>query len=126
MFILGFHFPADEGNKIDSKEVIAKLDEVAKGELEGVKEIKIFEGSNKNEKVELWKTYKNTDTLLGKALVNYFNHENEGKDPKYLVYTNKYQMAQLAKEYDKDDAETMEICRKFDGMEPMTIDVVYS
>ncbi len=128
MFVLGFHFPASEGNEIATDKVVAKLD-AAGVDMGSVKEIKIYEGTAKSSHVELYKTYTNTNTFMAKALVHFFNEGNEmineKKEPKYLVYTNKYQISQLSKELDKDE-ETQELCKKFDGMEPMTIDVIYN
>jgi hypothetical protein len=128
MFILGFHFPASEGNQIATSKVVEKLDS-ANVDMSSVKEIKIYEGSAKSSHVELYKTYTNTDTFMAKALVHFFTvgneMPNEAKKPKYLVYTNKYQISQLSRELDKDE-ETQELCRKFNDMEPLTIDVIYS
>lgn len=125
MFILGFHFPASEGNVIPSDKVVAKVDDAIKGELAKVKEIKIYEGTTKSSKIDLYKTYTNKDTFMAKALVHYFIDENEAKQPKYMVYTNKYQISELSKQLDKDE-ETLEICKKFDGMDTITVDVIYS
>ncbi|CAE10459.1 hypothetical protein [Wolinella succinogenes] len=125
MFVLGFHFPAEMGNQIPSEKVIEKLEGALGDSMAKVKEIKIYMGSNKSTSVELFKTYQNTNTLLAKALVHFFQEGNEKKAPRYLYYTNKYQMSELSKKLDKDD-ETLDLCRKFDGMEPLTIDVIYN
>lgn len=123
MFILGFHFPADMGNEIPTEKVVEKIDSVGT-DLSKVKEIKIYEGTAKSTHVELYKTYTNTGTFFAKALTQFFETDNDEKQPKYLIYTNKYQISQLSKELDKDP-ETIELCRKFDGMEPLTVDVIY-
>ena len=122
MFILGFQFPASEGNKIPKEEVIKKLD--ASVDMSKVKEIKLYEGTNKNNKIELWKTYSKTDTVLAKALVAFYEANKEDKETAYMVYTNKYQMSEISKQVDSDE-ETVAICRKFDGMDPMHVEVVY-
>lgn len=126
MFVLGFHFPASEGNKIANDKVVEKLDAAIASKMGSVKEIKLYEGTTKNNHVELYKTYGNTNTFLAKALVHYFLEENESKEPKYMLYTNKYQMSAMAKELDASDAETQEICKKFDGMETITVDVAFN
>lgn len=125
MFVLGFHFPASMGNEVSDDKVVEKLDGAIGDGLKGVKEIKIYEGTTKNTKVDLYKTYTNTNTFLAKALVHYFNEENPDKKPKYMIFTNKYQMSEISKKLDKDD-ETLDICKKFDGMDPLTIDVIYN
>ncbi|MFP4485489.1 MAG: hypothetical protein ACLFOC_00935 [Campylobacterales bacterium] len=125
MFILGFHFPASEGNKIEASKVVEKVDAEVASKMGSVKEIKLYEGSTKNDHVELYKTLDKTDSFLSKALVHYFLSENEEKEPKYMLYTNKYQMSALSKELDKDP-EIQKICRKFDGMDTITVDVAFN
>jgi len=113
------------GNNIPNEKVVEKLDAEVASKMSSVKEIKLYEGTTKNNHVELYKTYDKTDTFLAKALVHYFLEENEKKEPKYVLYTNKYQMSELSKEIDKDDLTT-EICRKFDGMDTITVDVTFN
>ena len=125
MFILGFHFPASMGNSIPNEKVVEKLDAAIADKMANVKEIKLYEGTTKNNHVELYKTYDKKDTFLAKALVHYFLEENEKKEPKYVIYTNKYQISELSKELDKDELTT-EICRKFDGMDTITVDVTFN
>lgn len=125
MFILGFHFPASMGNNIPDADVVAKLDAAIADKMASVKEIKLYEGTTKNNHVELYKTYDKKDTFLAKALVYYFLEENEKKEPKYVIYTNKYQISELSKNIDKDEL-TAEICRKFDGMDTITVDVAFN
>ena len=33
-----------------------------------------------------------------------------------MIYTNRYQIAELSKRLDKEDDETMALCKKFDSM----------
>lgn len=125
MFVLGFHFPASMGNNIPAETVVEKLNSSIGDALNGVKEIRLYEGSNKSNEISLYKVYTNKDTFLAKALVHYFVQDNPSKKPKYLIYTNKYQMSEISKQVDKDE-ETLDICKKLDGMEPITIDVIYN
>lgn len=125
MFVLGFQFPASDGNKIEASRVVEKLDGAVASKMGSVKEIKLYEGNTKNNHVELYTTLNKTDSFLSKALVHYFLEENEAKEPKYMLYTNKYQMSALSKELD-NDPEIQKICRKFDGMETITVDVTFS
>jgi len=125
MFVCGHFFPASEGNKISADKVAAKVEAALGDELGKVKEIKIYEGSNKSEKVELKTTLTDTDSFFAKALVQFFKEENEAREPKYLVYTNKYQISQYSKQLDKGNAEIESLCRYFDGMEPVHLEVVY-
>ena len=63
--------------------------------------------------------------VLGKALVQYFEVENEEKEAKYLTFTNKYQIAALVKNQDKD-AEAIEIADFFDkSRDQITLEVSY-
>lgn len=125
MFVLGFQFPASDGNKIEASKVVEKLDEAVASKMGSVKEIKLYEGNTKNNHVELYTTLNKTDSFLSKALVHYFLEENEAKEPKYMLYTNKYQMSSISKELD-NDPEIQKICRKFDGMDTITVDVTFS
>ena len=118
MFILGMHFPADMGNKIPDEKVIAKLDETKVGSY---KEIKLKMGKDRKSLTEL--SYSKTDTFMFKALAYYFELDNEAKEEKYFIYTNRYQISELSKRLDKDD-ETMALCKKFDSMEMFTIQAV--
>ena len=119
MFVLGFHFPASEGNKIADEKVLAKLEEAVSGSLSKVASVKIYAGNNE------YKTISNVSTVLGKALVQYFEVENEEKEAKYLTFTNKYQIAALVKNQDKD-AEAIEIADFFDkSRDQITLEVSY-
>ena len=118
MFILGYYFSEDMGNKIPNEDVLKKLE--ADVDMSKVKEIKIYEGTSKSNKIDL------LTTVLAKALVAFYEKEKmEGKDTAYLVYTNKYQMSALSKVTDSDE-ETSALCKKFDGMEPLHVEVVYA
>jgi hypothetical protein len=59
---------------------------------------------------------------LFKALATYLKDETyvDKDGEKYLVYTNRYQMAELSKRLDSDD-ETMALCKKFDSMEQFRV-----
>lgn len=125
MFVLGFHFPASEGNKIEDSKVIEKVDAALGDTMDTVNEIKLFKASNKNSKVESYATLSSNDTFFAKALVQYFCNENEAKEPMYLIYTNKYQISQIAKNADKGNEEIENLCRWFDGMDPVVLDVSF-
>ena len=119
MFVLGFQFPASEGNKIADEKVLAKLEEAVSGSLSKVASVKIYAGNAE------YKTISNVGTVLGKALVQYFEVENEEKEPKYLTFTNKYQIAALVKNQDKD-AEAIEVADFFDkSRDQITLEVAY-
>jgi len=119
MFVLGFHFPASEGNKIADEKVLAKLEEAVSGSMSKVASVKIYAGNNE------YKTLTNVGTVLGKALVQYFEVENDAKDAKYLTFTNKYQIAALVKNQDKD-AEAIEVADFFDkSRDQITLEVSY-
>jgi len=117
MFILGYHFPADMGNSIDDSKVVEKLEKDV--DMAGVKEIKLTMTQGKGHD-SLVINYTNTGTFLAKALVHFFNKENEEKKEKYMIYTDRYQMSELSKRLDSDD-ETMALCKKFDSMEQFRI-----
>ncbi|MGE4294545.1 MAG: hypothetical protein AB7E49_02460 [Campylobacterales bacterium] len=124
MFILGMHFPADRGNKIPFSEVVGLVEKAV--DMKKVKEIKLHEGSTKSTKTELYKTVTNKDTFLAKALVHFYESEKDNNAPmKYMFYTNKYQVAEISLEVDKD-AEAIEISKKFQDMEPINVEVVYA
>jgi phosphopentomutase len=112
MFILGFHFPADMGNKIPDEKVVEKL-ESANIDLSDINEIKMVMEEH-GQVQEL--SYTNKDTFLFKALAHYI----KTAESKYLIYTNRYQMAELSKRLDSDD-ETMALCKKFDSMAHFTV-----
>ncbi len=112
MFILGFHFPADMGNKIPDEKVVEKL-EAADIDVSGINEIKMVMEEH-GQVQEL--SYTNKDTFLFKALAHYI----KTAESKYLIYTNRYQMAELSKRLDSDD-ETMALCKKFDSMAHFTV-----
>jgi hypothetical protein len=115
MFALGFHFPASMGNKIDDSLVIEKLEEAVKDTLPTVKSIKLYSGNSE------YKTITNTNTVMAKGLVNYFMKDNVNKEPKYMIFTDKYQLAALSKKLDSD-AEALEIAKFFDGREQVTVE----
>lgn len=117
MFVLGFHFPADMGNDISDDKVIEKLDSAV--DMSGVSKVKLCYGKKFENEVE----YANMNTFLAKALVHYFQIDNEAKEPKYFIYTNRYQMSEISKKVDSSDAETMKLCKLFDSMEQFKIDV---
>jgi phosphopentomutase len=112
MFILGFHFPADMGNKIPDEKVVEKL-ESANIDTSDINEIKMVMEEH-GQVQEL--SYTNKDTFLFKALAHYI----KTAESKYLIYTNRYQMAELSKRLDSDD-ETMALCKKFDSMAHFTV-----
>jgi len=112
MFILGFHFPADMGNKIDDAAVVARLDESGV-DTSDINEIKMVMEEHGIEK-EL--SYTNKDTFMFKALAHYA----KTAETKYLIYTNRYQIAELSKRLDSDD-ETMALCKDFDSMAHFTV-----
>lgn len=119
MFVLGFHFPASEGNKITDDKVLARLDEAVGASVSKVASVKIYAGNSE------YKTITNVDTVLGKGLIQYFEVENESKDPKYFTFTNKYQLAALVKGNDKD-AEALEVAEFFDkSRDQITLEVAY-
>ena len=94
MFILGFHFPADMGNKVPDEMVAEKIAGV---DISDVKEIKLLMGTKDKDKV--WLSYTNKNTFLFKALVHYFKEENPENAQKYMVYMNRYQMSELSKRF---------------------------
>ena len=116
MFILGFNFPASEGNKISDEKVLAKLDEAVGSYMPKIKSITLYAGNSE------YKTLTNTSTVLSKGLVNYFFIENERKDPKYMTFTDKYQISALCKNNDTD-IEALEIAKFFEGREQITVEV---
>ncbi|MDR2033404.1 MAG: hypothetical protein LBP89_02080 [Helicobacteraceae bacterium] len=125
MFILGMHFPKERGNKIPSAEVAELVDKSV--DMGKVKEIKLHQGSTKSTKMELYKTISKKDTFLAKALVHFYNNQETSKEGgvKYMYFTNKYQIAELSLEIDKD-AECFEIAKKFQDMEPINVEVVFA
>lgn len=120
MFILGYHFPAEMGNVIADEKVLEKLDADVPN-LDDVKEIKLYMGLRKDETEII---YTKKDTFLAKALVGFYRtmKQETGDNKKYLIYTNRYQMAELSKRIDSDD-ETMDLCKKFDSMEQFRVEV---
>jgi hypothetical protein len=118
MFILGFHFPADMGNKVPDEKVIEKLADV---DVSDVNEIKLLMGTKDKDK--LWLSYTNKNTFLFKALVHYFKEENPDRAQKYMIYMNRYQMSEIAKRVDAADDETMALCKNLDTMEQFRIEV---
>jgi hypothetical protein len=118
MFSMSMHFPASMGNKIEDSVVIEKLTDMVKESLGKVASIKLYSGNSE------YKTLTNTGTLLAKGLVQYFEFENPSKDPKYMIFTNKYQLSQLVKNNDSD-AEALEVAKFFDGREQVTVEVAY-
>ncbi|HRF57716.1 MAG TPA: hypothetical protein PLV58_10020 [Campylobacterales bacterium] len=118
MFSMSMHFPASMGNKLDDSLVIEKLTEATAASLGNVSAIKLYSGNSE------YKTISNTDTLLAKGLVQYFEFENPAKEPKYMIFTNKYQLSALVKN-NETDAEALEVAKFFDGREQVTVEVSY-
>jgi len=108
MFILGFHFPADMGNNIPDEKVVEKL-EAANIDASDINEVKMTMESH-GQVEEL--SYTNKDTFMFKALAHYI----KTSETDYMIYTNRYQIAELSKRIDASDDETMELCKKFDSM----------
>jgi len=117
MFILGYHFPKDMGNKIPDEKVVELLDKDV--DMSGLKEITLTMTQGKGHE-PLTIKYTKMDTFLAKAMVHFFNKENDAKEEKYMIYTDRYQMSELSKRIDKDD-ETMDLCKQFDSMEQFRI-----
>lgn len=107
MFILGFHFPADMGNSIPDEKVVEKLD--SEVDVSGISEIKLTMTGREGKAEEI--SYTNKDTFMFKALVHYA----KTAETDYVIYTNRYQIAELSKRLDSDD-ETLSLCKKFDSM----------
>lgn len=118
MFVLGFHFPADMGNKVPDEKVIEKLADV---DVSDVNEIKLLMGTKDKDKQ--WISYTNKNTFLFKAMVHYFKEENPEKAQKYMIYMNRYQMSEISKRVDAADDETMALCHNLDSMEQFRIEV---
>jgi hypothetical protein len=118
MFVMSMHFPASMGNKIEDSLVVEKLTDIVKESMSKVSAIKLYSGNSE------YKTLTKTDTLLAKGLVQFFEFENPAKDPKYMIFTNKYQLAALVKNNDTD-AEALEVAKFFDGREQVTVEVSY-
>lgn len=118
MFVMSMHFPATMGNKVDDALVIEKLGDAVKDSIGSVASIKLYSGNSE------YKTLTNTGTLLAKGLVQYFELDNPSKDPKYMIYTNKYQLGALVKNHESD-AEALEVAKFFDGREQVTVEVAY-
>lgn len=120
MFIMGFQFPADMGNDIADELVLEKLEETVK-DVSDVNGIKLYKGKKFDEEIE----YSKTDTILGKALISYYRMQDpeitEGS--KYLIYTNRYQMSEIAKKHDTDE-ETLALCKTFDSMDMFKLELV--
>lgn len=116
MFILGFHFPATEGNDVAFDKVIEKLDTAV--DTSGVSKIVLTYGKKFENTVE----FSDVDSFVGKALIHYFNEDNAEKKEKYFIYTNRYQISEIAKTL-TPDAETAKLCRLFDSMEQFKISV---
>ena len=107
MFILGFKFPAEMGNKIPDEVVVARLAD-ADVDTSDINEIKmVSEYHSQIEEI----SYTNKDTFMFKALAHYI----KTAETDYMIYTNRYQIAELSKRLDSDD-ETMALCKKFDSM----------
>jgi hypothetical protein len=109
MFILGFHFPADMGNSIPDEKVVEKLDNSGV-DFGSVSEIKMQMESREGQKEEI--SYTNKDTFMFRALAHYA----KTAESDYMIYTNRYQIAELSKRLDASDDETMALCKKFDSM----------
>jgi len=107
MFILGFHFPKDMGNNIPDEKVVEKLNS-ADIDVSDINEIKmVMEEHGISEEL----SYTNKDTFMFKALAHYI----KTAETDYMIYTNRYQIAELSKRLDSDD-ETMALCKRFDSM----------
>lgn len=119
MFVCGFHFPAEEGNNVAFEKVVEKLDAEVGSSVGSVKEFKFRYGK----KFEKEMSYSKTDTVLAKALLNFFLFDNESKEEKYMIYTDRYQMSEISKELDSD-AESTELCKKFDSMDMFKLTAV--
>jgi hypothetical protein len=121
MFILGFHFPAEMGNKIEDSAVVEKLDAmIAEVGIDDIAAIELEMGLRGKECTKF--TYTNKDTFMFKALAAYLKDDTyvDKEGEKYLVYTNRYQMSELSKRLDADD-ETMALCKAFDSMEQFRV-----
>ena len=121
MFYLGLHFPADMGNSLEDSVIVEKLDaQIAEIGIDDINAIELEMGLRGKECETI--TYTNKDTFLFKALATYLKDETyvDKDGEKYLVYTNRYQMAELSKRLDSDD-ETMALCKKFDSMEQFRV-----
>lgn len=121
MFYLGLHFPADMGNSLEDSVIVEKLDaQIAEIGIDDINAIELEMGLRGKECEKI--TYTNKDTFLFKALATYLKDETyvDKDGEKYLVYTNRYQMAELSKRLDSDD-ETMALCKKFDSMEQFRV-----
>ena len=81
-----------------------------------VKSVTIYAGNSE------YKTLTNTNTILSRGLVNYFLADNESKDPKYMTFTDKYQISALSKNNDTD-IEALEVAKFFEGREQITVEV---
>lgn len=122
MFYLGMHFPADMGNSLEDSVIVEKLDaQVAEMDFSDINAIELEMGLRGKEVTKI--TYANKDTFMFKALAAYLKDDTyiaREDGEKYLVYTNRYQMAELSKRLDSDD-ETMALCKKFDSMEQFRV-----
>jgi hypothetical protein len=121
MFYLGLHFPAEMGNSLEDSVIVEKLDaQIAEIGIDDINAIELEMGLRGKECETI--TYTNKDTFLFKALATYLKDETyvDKDGEKYLVYTNRYQMAELSKRLDSDD-ETMALCKKFDSMEQFRV-----
>jgi len=116
MFILGFHFPADMGNTIPDEKVVEKLDNSGV-DTASVNEIQLISESREGQKEVL--SYTNKSTFMFKALAHYA--KTAATD--YVIYTNRYQISELSKRLDKEDDETMALCKKLDSMAQFKITV---
>jgi phosphopentomutase len=95
------------GNNIPDEKVVEKLD-AADIDTSDINEIKmVMEEHGISEEL----SYTNKDTFMFKALAHYI----KTAETDYMIYTNRYQIAELSKRLDSDD-ETMALCKKFDSM----------
>ncbi len=117
MFIMGFHFPATEGNDVAFDKVIDRLEK--DGLKADVKGFKFRYGKTFENEV----SYDKTDTFMAKALTHYFLEDNDAKEEKYFIYTNRYQMSEISKTVDSDE-ETKALCKLFDSMEMFKVTAV--
>ncbi|MGW8168944.1 MAG: hypothetical protein ACWGHH_02965 [Sulfurovaceae bacterium] len=113
MFVCGYHFPASMGNDVSMDKVIEKVNEEA-GDLSGVSSIEVTGETAKGEIVEKFTV--TPGSFLFTALADYYNKSDvPQKDGfKMIYYTNKYQISEISKAVDGDDAKAL--CRKLDDM----------
>ena len=110
MFILGYFFPASEGNDIAFDKVVEKVDESV-GDTAG-KSVTLTSETREGTKLEEISVPEGT--FIHKALVDYYNKSEIEGEFKMVYYTNKYQISEISKSVDGDS--TKELCKKLDDM----------